>query len=659
MAATVLGKRTRSSANGDTSGKNPRFSRCFFSNTSLTRSTDSQSSVATRVKRRAQFVILDEAEKENPFDTPKRKYEHDGNAMDVDSAAEEKPSAKRGRKAGTTPAKHGAAASRLPLSVAKETSPAKAPFQSPAKQVHTPSTPRHRDALASKVAVTPRHRLIVAGRPLTPRTPHTPGTPRHTAPTIYNEARQVFARGSAPPALYGREQERKELESFISTRTKSNKSGCIYVSGPPGTGKSAFVDEVCRTVSADSDIRTGYINCMSVKNATDLYRTLLEEFVDITEVTEGEEMDTLKELFMQRDVPYVVTLDEVDHLMELDIELLYNIFEWSLQKSSGLVLVGIANALDFTDRFLPRLKARGLKPQLLPFLPYTATQISSVLTSKLKALAPTSVQLPFIHPTAIMFLSKKVAAQSGDLRKAFDVCRRAIDLVEADTRNQHAKKATEITPSPTPSPTKLPLMDNINLSSPVVRSPSKLKTQNPANSLAHLTFETAPRATIAHMARITAAVFSNGTTQRLQNLNLQQKAVLCSLAALEKKKHNSARESVLATPSKTHNTAPTIKELFEAYTVLCKRENILHPLTSTEFRDIVGSLETLSLISAVEGKSGSLVAAGTPSRRGRGNGFSGVNVEDRRVASAVGNKELAAGLTGAGSNILKGILEGN
>ena len=658
MASTVLGKRTRSSATADATGKHS--GRTFLVDTYLTRYADA---VSTRSKRRAQFVILDEAEIENPFVTPKRKNVRNVDAMDVDvDEAEEKPSAKRGKNAGTAPAKHGAPGSRLPLSTATENSPAKAHVADPEKPFRTPSTPRHRDALAGKVAVTPRHRLIVAGRPLTPRTPHTPGTPRHTAPTIYNEARQVFARGSAPTALYGREQERKELENFVSTRSKGKKSGCIYVSGPPGTGKSAFVNEVCTSVSSDGSAMTGYINCMSIKNATDLYRTLLEEFVDITEVAEGDEMDALHELFQQRKTSYVVTLDEVDHLLELDIDLLYNIFDWSMQKSSGLVLVGIANALDFTDRFLPRLKARGLKPHLLPFLPYSAAQISSVITSKLKALLPAgSEQLPFIHPTAIMFLSKKVASQSGDLRKAFDICRRAIDLIEADTRDQHAKKATEITPSPTPSPTKTPLVDNINLSSPVVRSPSKLNAQKMlSNSLAQLTVATAPRATIAHVAKITATVFSNGTSQRLRNLNLQQKAVLCSLAAIEKKKRASAGESVLATPSKSHNTAPTIKELFEAYTALCKRENILHPLTSTEFRDIVESLETLSLISAVEGKSGSLVAAGTPSRRGRGkaNGFaSGVVVEDRRVASAVGDKELYDALSGPGMTILRDILE--
>ncbi|KAF1920091.1 P-loop containing nucleoside triphosphate hydrolase protein [Ampelomyces quisqualis] len=642
MAPTALGKRTRSAAIAD--------------------ARDAKSSVSTRSKRRAEFVILDEAENENPFVTPKRKNVHNGDAMDVDELAKEQPSAKRGRKAGTTPAQHGAPGSRLPLSAAKENSPAKALYPSPEKPACTPSTPRHRDALAHKVAVTPRHRLIVAARPLTPRTPHTPGTPRHTAPTIYNEGRQVFARGSAPTALYGREEERKELESFISTRSQSKTSGCIYVSGPPGTGKSAFVNQVCRSASSDDSAKTGYINCMSVKNATDLYRTLLEEFVDITEVTEGDEMDTLKELFMQRKTSYIVTLDEVDHLLELDIDLLYNIFDWSLHKSSGLILIGIANALDFTDRFLPRLKARGLKPHLLPFLPYSAAQIASVLTSKLKALLPTgSEQLPFIHPAAIMFLSKKVAIQSGDLRKAFDICRRAIDLIEAETRDQHAKKATEVTPSPTPSPTKMPLVDNINLSSPVIRSPSKLKAQAAlANSLAQLTVATAPRATIAHIGRITATVFSNGTSQRLRNLNLQQKAVLCSLSAMEQKKRTLAEERVFTTPSKSHNTAPSIKELFEAYTSLCKREHTLHPLTSTEFRDIVESLETLSLITAVHGKSGSLVAAGTPSRRGKGNGFAGsVAVEDRRVASVVAKDELSESLSGPGAAILKDMLNSN
>ncbi|KAF2657314.1 cell division control protein Cdc6 [Lophiostoma macrostomum CBS 122681] len=638
MSPTVLGKRTRSSGRAELS--------------------EVTSPVNTRAKRRAQFVILDETENENPFVTPNTKTIRDGDAMEVDEP--EKASGKRRTRADTTPAKHGAPATRIPLASAVNKSPSKAPAELDEKHHLTPQTPRHRDALSKKVAVTPSHRLIVAGRPFSPRTPHTPSTPRSAAPTIYNEARQLFTRSSAPLALFGREEERKELETFISPRAKSKRSGCIYVSGPPGTGKSAFVNDVCQAIRSQGMAETGYVNCMSIKNATDLYRTLLEEFVDITEVSDGEEMEALRALFLQRKTSYVVTLDEVDHLVELDVDLLYNIFEWSLQKSSGLVLVGIANALDFTDRFLPRLKARSLKPHLLPFLPYNASQIESVVISKLQSLMTNEVDyVPFIHPTAIKFLAKKVSGQTGDLRKTFDICRRAVDLVEADTRDQHAKKMAEITPSPTPSPTKTPLVENMNLSSPALLSPTKTKAQSTLSaSLAQLTVENAPRATIAHIARITATVFSNGTAQRLQNLNLQQKAVLCALMALENKR-NSTAENILATPSKTQSSVPTIKAIFEAYTALCRRENMLHPLTSTEFRDIVGSLETLSLVSAVEGKAGSLVMAGTPSRKGRGGGFGGLVVEERRVASSVSSNELLSTLTGPGSSILRAILKGD
>ena len=49
------------------------------------------------------------------------------------------------------------------------------------------------------------------------------------------------------------------------------------------------------------------------------------------------------------------------------------------------VSVGIANALDLTDRILPRLNVRAsCKPQLLHFTPYSKDQIVTVLESRLK-----------------------------------------------------------------------------------------------------------------------------------------------------------------------------------------------------------------------------------------------------------------------------------
>jgi cell division control protein 6 len=506
---------------------------------------------------------------------------------------------------------------------------------------------------------------MLARKALTPRTPRTPSTPGSSLSTVYNAARQLFARSSDPGKLVGREEERNELTSFINTCIDKTSGGCTYVSGPPGTGKSALVHEVTSELAESASLKKAYVNCMSLKSSKDLYTALLETLSDDSEALEGMEMQTLQSMFVSRKrsaTVYVVTLDEIDHVLTLDLEFMYNLFEWSLQKASRLVLVGIANALDLTDRFLPRLKARNLKPNLLPFLPYSATQIRAVITTRLQSLLPadaaTSEFVPFLHPAAIDLCSRKVSSQTGDLRKAFDICRRAIELIENETKQKHQQSLDEHMVN---SPSKMPLGENVNLSSPVMPSSSKPSpSKTLAQSLANLTVETAPRALIAHVNKITSSTLGNGTNQRLKALNLQQKAALCALVALEKRKRLAA-SNVMATPSKSSNAAPTVKALYDAYCMLCKRDSVLHPLTSTEFRDVIGSLETLSLISAVDGKTGSFVGLNTPGKRGRKAGFGGgVGIGDeRRVGSCVGERELQQAAEGLGSSILKSILSGD
>lgn len=423
-----------------------------------------------------------------------------------------------------------------------------------------------------------------------------------------------------------------------------------------------MVGEIINTFEASSTLRKSYINCMSIKTSKDLCGRLLETLCEELDVLEGDETTTLQGMFLPKkksSTTYIITLDEIDHILTLDLEILYKLFEWSLQKSSRLILVGIANALDLTDRFLPRLKARNLKPQLLPFLPYTASQIKTVITTRLRSLvpadSPTPAYVPFLHPAAIELCSRKVSSQSGDLRKAFDICRRAIDLIETETKQKHEQALNE--KMLLESPSKRPLVENVNLSSPVGRN--RTRNISLAQSLATLTVETAPRASISHVNKITSATFGNGSSQRLKTLNLQQKAALCALVALEKRKRE-ASANIMATPSKSRTAAPTVKALYDVYCVLCTRDSILHPLTSTEFRDVIGSLETLSLISAVDGKNGSFVGMSTPSKRGRKPGFgSGAGVGDeKRVGSCVGEREVAQAVEGLGAGILKSILSG-
>lgn len=521
----------------------------------------------------------------------------------------------------------------------------------------TPSTPRHRDAFGSYPS-TPRHAVMSAGKLFKRMTPQSPLTPT-TIQTVYHQARQLFARGAEPGQLVGREAEREQLTTFLDRVSTSSPGGCIYISGPPGTGKSAMITHMTKTYSEKDGVRSAYVNCMSIKSSKDLYHTLLaalgEEDADLSE---ADAISSLQKMFFSKaksSPAYLVTLDEIDHILTLDLESLYRLFEWSLAKSSKLMLLGIANALDLTDRFLPRLKSKNLKPELLPFLPYTAAQVKNIIITRLKSLMPEGKEtfVPFIHPAAIELCSRKVSSQTGDLRKAFEICRRALDLVEAETRSKHEEEAREKFLQLTP--TKKPLGENVNGNSTpgTTRSVYQITTA----SLKALTAETAPRASIGHLNKVTAAAFSNGTTQRLKALNLQQKAALCSLVAYENHIRTMAKSpGAPLTPSKTQTMAPTVKILFDKYCKLCLRDSVLHPLSSSEFREVVGSLETLGLVNAVEGKTGSFITPQTPSKRGRK--VAAASGDEKRIASCVGDKEMESIADGVGADILRSILSG-
>ncbi|KAL2212444.1 cell division control protein Cdc6 [Sarocladium strictum] len=520
----------------------------------------------------------------------------------------------------------------------------------------TPSTPRHRDALSS-YPTTPRHAVMSAGKLFKRLTPQSPLSPS-TVQTVYQSARQLFARGSEPGQLVGRDVERSTLTRFLNKSLNTTMNGCMYVSGPPGTGKSAMITEMVRQRAEDEDVKGMYVNCMSVKSSRDLYNTLLKSLDYESELSEADAIVALQDFFLPKnDDPtvYLITLDEIDHILTMGLESLYRLFEWSLQKSSRLVLVGIANALDLTDRFLPRLKSKNLKPELLSFLPYTAAQVKNIITTRLKSLMPEGKDafVPFIHPAAIELCSRKVSSQTGDLRKAFEICRRALDLVEAETRSKHEQEAREKMLQATP--TKKPLGENVNGAS---TGASRNVVQIMAGSLRALTAETAPRASIGHLNKVTAAALSNGISQRLKALNLQQRAALCALVAFEHRTKASMKAGSLpSTPSKTQTLAPTVKVLFETYCRLCVRDSVLHPLSSSEFREVVGSLETLGLVSAVDGKNGSFVGPQTPSKRGRKP--VAASGDDRRVASCVGDKEMESVADGVGAGILRSILSGD
>ena len=80
-----------------------------------------------------------------------------------------------------------------------------------------------------------------------------------------------------------------------------------------------------------------------------------------------------------------MVLDEIDQLDTRSHDVLYSVFEWPGLAGSRLVLVGVANALDLTDRVLPRLQANPtFRPQLLHYPPYSKQEIQAIINARIQ-----------------------------------------------------------------------------------------------------------------------------------------------------------------------------------------------------------------------------------------------------------------------------------
>lgn len=103
---------------------------------------------------------------------------------------------------------------------------------------------------------------------------------------------------------------------------------------------------------------------------------------------------------------------------------------------ANVLLIGIANGLDLTDRVLPFLKTRGCHPHSLNFATYTKQQLTDILHDRLQGLLGPDHK-PILHERAIELCAAKVTAVNGDLRCALDIMTQAIDAVRRTPDQNH------------------------------------------------------------------------------------------------------------------------------------------------------------------------------------------------------------------------------
>ena len=338
--------------------------------------------------------------------------------------------------------------------------------------------------------------------------------------SVLDRARIALTLARVPDQLPCRERERSQVTRFIeealvataAARTASpsmtGKKGtgasagggggrCIYISGVPGTGKTATVLEVMRSLERRVDsgeldsFRFVEINALRLASPQHLYASLWEALTGQL-VGPQRAASLLETMFsgeqnhssaasagngkhsLQRHrrigpgrigpsaagarrntrdaVTTVLLVDEIDLLVTSTQSVLYSLFDWPTRSGSNVVVIGIANTMDLPERMLPRVVSRlsafgGL--QRLTFAPYTQKQLEEILNSRVRGIADDRDSTVF-DTKSLEYASRKVAAISGDVRRALELCRRAVEMtIERTSGAEDRTSDALLTPSKT------------------------------------------------------------------------------------------------------------------------------------------------------------------------------------------------------------------
>ncbi|KAL9238700.1 hypothetical protein vseg_013089 [Gypsophila vaccaria] len=340
---------------------------------------------------------------------------------------------------------------------------------------------------------------------------------------------------STPPcSVVCREEEAKKIVEFCKSSLENKRSGSLYVCGCPGTGKTMVMEKVKRTLfdwSVEINVHQPdflYMNCTSLTKSSDIFTKILQNIQPKRKINGSTTaLKHIQNLYAQEGkLPdkkmTVLIIDEMDYLITKDREVLHELFMLTTMPFSRCILIGIANAIDLADRFLPRLQSLNCKPTVLTFRAYSKDQIQRILQERLATL-PNQV----FQPQALELCARKVAAASGDMRKALCVCRSAIEVLESEIKDIASdidKIAVEDGSSD---------QENIPVS-PVFRETDVVQ--------------------IHHMALALAKTFKSPVVETIQSLPQHQQIILCSAVKISREGKN----------------ASTIGELNKSYEAICK-----------------------------------------------------------------------------------------
>ncbi len=309
----------------------------------------------------------------------------------------------------------------------------------------------------------------------------------------------------------------------------------------------------------------------------------------------------------------IVVLDEMDHIAS-STQVLSPLFQLAHAWSANLRLVGIANTHTLTSSSSTTISVQSFAGvQTLHFAPYTPTQLLDILRSRLSPLSEgedadcAERVKKFLPGPALTLLSKKIAAQTGDVRAAMEVLRGAIDI------------AVNAVPS----------VDPLNAPTPVVTPAhivGALKAYAPAGN-------TTPTFAPSTGGFVLRKASDSETVMKVRELGLQQRLVLLA-AVLAAKSLEAGVPLISSSPTPPPPRSPIkrtqsssvvqpspskitfeVGQLYSFYAAILGRADngVFTPASRSEFGDLTGVLEVVGVLTLICGSN----SPSTPRKSGK------------------------------------------
>lgn len=269
-------------------------------------------------------------------------------------------------------------------------------------------------------------------------------------------------------SLIGREKEQEKVARFLRSAIKGVNTNLkeqaskfsLFIAGPPGVGKTATVRSVIATLRQEQSegrfpqFQFISLNGMEMRHPFDAYVRLWEALSPSQEKCAPGEAAARLELHFAGDDEQsvgngqtrmsnrdavVLLIDEMDYLVTKKETVLYNLFDWPTRSQNGssqLIVIGISNTLNLPERLHPRVQSR-LGNERCIYRAYKEEDSVKIFKAKVPQYSS------LFREDAVRFAAKKMAANSGDLRRFFQLTKIALENLLSDVSYGRRKHSTD------------------------------------------------------------------------------------------------------------------------------------------------------------------------------------------------------------------------